>query len=44
MRVVPFNRGDVLLLVVATAAPLLPLALTIVPLDELLKHIVTAIF
>jgi hypothetical protein len=43
MRVVPFNRGDVILLVVATAAPLLPLLLTILPLDELLKHIVTAI-
>jgi hypothetical protein len=40
---VPFNRNDVILLVVATVIPLLPLLLTVIPLDALLKHIVTAI-
>jgi hypothetical protein len=43
MQVVPFNRNDVILLVVATVIPLLPLLLTVIPLDALLKHIVTAI-
>ncbi len=44
MQVVPFNRNDVIVLVGATVAPLLPLVLTIIPFDELIKHIVTAIF
>jgi hypothetical protein len=43
MQVVPFNRNDVILLVVATVIPLLPLLLTVIPLDALLKHLVTAI-
>jgi hypothetical protein len=40
MRVVPFGLDDVIALVVATAAPLLPLALTMMPLAELVGHLV----
>jgi hypothetical protein len=40
MRVVPFGLDDVIALVVATAAPLLPLALTMIPLAELIGHLV----
>jgi len=40
MRVVPFGLDDVIALVVATVAPLLPLALTMMPLADLVGHLV----
>jgi hypothetical protein len=40
MRVVPFGLKDVIRLAAATAAPLLPLALTVVSLEELLKWLI----
>jgi hypothetical protein len=43
MRFVPFALDDVTRLLVATAAPLLPLLLTIMPLDELLMRLVKII-
>jgi len=44
MRVVPFGMQAVTGLVVATAAPLLPLALTIMPLEELVGHLLKIVF
>jgi hypothetical protein len=44
MRSVPFALEDITRLIVATAAPLLPLLLTIMPLDELVMRIVKIIF
>jgi len=44
MRSVPFSLNDVKALVAATAAPLLPLLLTIMPLDELLERLVKVVF
>jgi hypothetical protein len=44
MRFVPFSLQDVTRLAVATAAPLLPLLLTIMPLEELLSRLVKIIF
>jgi hypothetical protein len=44
MRTVPFTLRDVIALVVVTAAPLLPLVLTVMPLEELLKRLVKIIF
>jgi hypothetical protein len=40
MRAVPFGKETVFQLVVVIALPLLPLALTVVPLDELLRRVV----
>jgi len=40
MRVVPFGRDDVIRLVVTTAVPLLPLALTVFPLQELVTRLI----
>lgn len=44
MRFVPFSLEDVIRLAVATAAPLLPLLLTIMPLEELLSRLIKIIF
>lgn len=40
MRVVPLTRDAVVFLAVATLAPIVPLALTMMPLEELLKTLV----
>lgn len=39
MRLVPFSKDSVLLLVGATLLPILPLALTMMPLEDLLKKL-----
>lgn len=39
MQPVPFGKETIILLVVATALPVLPLVLTIFPLDELIKRL-----
>jgi hypothetical protein len=44
MRLVPFALRDVLQLVAAVALPLLPLLLTIMPLDELLTRLLKIMF
>jgi hypothetical protein len=44
MRLVPFALSDVLQLVAAVALPLLPLLLTIMPLDELLTRLLKIMF
>jgi hypothetical protein len=44
MRVVPFALNDVILLVVATAMPILPLLLTILPLEELVSRLIKILF
>jgi hypothetical protein len=44
MRIVPFALEDVTRLIVATAAPLLPLLLTIMPFEELIEHLLKIIF
>ena len=43
MRLVPFGFKDVVRLGFVTAAPLLPLALTVVSLEELLKWLITVL-
>jgi hypothetical protein len=44
MRFVPFGLEDITRLAAATAAPFLPLLLTILPLDELIMRIIKAVF
>lgn len=44
MRIVPFTLREVAWLAAATAAPLLPLTLTIFSLEELLTHAAKMIF
>jgi hypothetical protein len=44
MNLVPFSRGDVIQLAAATAVPLLPLLLTIMPLEELATRVIKIIF
>lgn len=44
MRAVPVQRADVLLLAVATLAPVAPLLLTMMPLDELLQKLMSVLF
>lgn len=44
MRVVPFTKETLLLLLVTTFAPVLPLALTMVPLEELLRRLLGLLF
>ena len=44
MRIVPINRDDLLRLVGATLAPLVPLALTMMSLEELLKKLMGVLF
>ncbi len=39
MRVVPISKAAIVLLVASTLAPLAPLALTIMPAEELLKQL-----
>jgi hypothetical protein len=39
MRLVPFGKETVFGLVIVTALPLLPLALTMFPLDELIRRV-----
>ncbi len=40
MRAVPFGKETVIQLAVVTSVPLLPLALTVFPLDELIRRVV----
>ncbi|WP_410497840.1 hypothetical protein [Chitinibacter sp. S2-10] len=44
MRAVPVNKDAVIFLAVATLAPLVPLALTMMPLEELLKKLAGMLF
>ena len=44
MRLVPFSKDTVLQLAVVTLAPLLPLTLTMISLEELLKRLLSAVF
>jgi hypothetical protein len=44
MRVVPFTKEAVLQLLVTTLAPVLPLLLTMVPLEELLRRLLGVLF
>ena len=44
MRMVPFGKDAVLQLSIATVAPILPLVLTMMPLEELLKRLAAIIF
>jgi hypothetical protein len=44
MRYVPFSKETVLLLGMVTLAPLLPLTLTMISLEELLKRLLSALF
>ena len=44
MRIVPFGLRDITRLVAATAAPLLPLLLMIMPLEELVMRIIKIVF
>ena len=44
MRFAPFSKETVLQLGVVTLAPLLPLTLTMISLEELLKRLLSAVF
>jgi hypothetical protein len=44
MRIAPITKEAILRLVAATLAPLLPLALTMMPLEELLKKLIGIVF
>jgi hypothetical protein len=44
MRIVPFTKEAILLVVAATVAPLAPLLLTMMPLEELLKKLLGILF
>ena len=44
MRIVPVRKEDVLRLVGATLAPIVPLALTMMSLEELLKKLIGVLF
>ena len=44
MRLVPFTKETVLLLLISTLAPVLPLTLTMIPLDELLRRLLGVLF
>jgi len=44
MRIVPVTREAILRLVVATLVPIVPLALTMMPLEELLKKLLGIVF
>ena len=44
MRIVPVKRDDILRLVGATLAPIVPLALTMMSLEELLKKLMGVLF
>ena len=44
MRVVPFSKETVMQLAIVTAAPLLPLLLTMISAEELIKRLLSAVF
>jgi hypothetical protein len=44
MRIAPITRDSLLLLVAATLAPIVPLALTMMPFDELLRKLLGVLF
>jgi hypothetical protein len=44
MRIAPFTKENILQLVAATLAPIVPLALTMMPLEELLKTLAGILF
>ena len=44
MRYVPFSKDTVILLAIATVAPVVPLTLTMISMEELLKRLVSALF
>jgi hypothetical protein len=44
MRIVPVTKEAILLLAAATLAPVVPLALTMMPLEELLKKLIGIVF
>jgi hypothetical protein len=44
MRIAPVTKEAVLRLAVATLVPLVPLALTMMPLEELLKKLIGVVF
>jgi hypothetical protein len=44
MRSIPFGTDDVVRLLIATVIPIVPLLLTIMPLEQLLTQIVKIIF
>lgn len=44
MRAVPFGTDDVLRLVIATVLPMVPLLLTIMPLDQLITEVMKMVF
>jgi hypothetical protein len=44
MRVLPFGRATVLSLAVVTALPLLPLTLTMIPLEQLINRALGLLF
>ena len=44
MRIAPFTKENILHLVAATLAPIVPLALTMMPLEELLKTLAGILF
>ena len=44
MRFVPFSKDTVIQLAIVTLAPLLPLTLTMISLEELLKRLLGAVF
>ena len=44
MRLAPITKEAILQLAVATLAPVVPLALTVMPLEELLKKLLGILF
>jgi hypothetical protein len=44
MRIVPFGYNDVIFLVATTVTPIVPLLLTIMPLEEFLHRLVKIVF
>lgn len=44
MQIIPIVRNDIIMLVIATLAPVLPLVLTMMPLSELLKMLSGVLF
>jgi hypothetical protein len=44
MRLIPFGRGTIVRVATATALPLLPLVLTMIPLDKLIDQAIAVLF
>jgi hypothetical protein len=44
MRITPFGRNSIVMLVILTALPLLPLILTMIPLEKIISQIIGLIF